>query len=205
MMQTKSETTSNKNTEEENENSNYECNICLDIARDAVISLCGHLFCWPCLHRWLETRPTRPMCPVCKAGISKDKVIPIYGRDNHNQTDPSLFLQCLEKNFLLDHKRKDMNQKPISILSVIFHLVVWVVVLVHLVHRMVFSFHSVLERSLSHFYQLHSAIQTTTTKLLLDPSKHKKNNSYQGRLFGSLFSFFFGSYWLKVFYSESLS
>lgn len=88
MMQTESETTSNEITEEKNENPNYECNICLDVARDAVISLCGHLFCWPCLHRWLETRPTRPMCPVCKAGISKDNVIPIYGRDNHNQTDP---------------------------------------------------------------------------------------------------------------------
>ncbi len=34
----------------------FECNICLDVARDAVISLCGHLFCWPCLHQWLETR-----------------------------------------------------------------------------------------------------------------------------------------------------
>lgn len=69
-------------------NANFECNICLDIAKDAVISLCGHLFCWACLHRWLETRPTRPVCPVCKAGIDKDKVIPIYGRDNPNQTDP---------------------------------------------------------------------------------------------------------------------
>ena len=25
-------------------NSNFECNICLDVARDAVVSLCGHLF-----------------------------------------------------------------------------------------------------------------------------------------------------------------
>ena len=26
------------------DNANFECNICLDIAKDAVISLCGHLF-----------------------------------------------------------------------------------------------------------------------------------------------------------------
>uniref|UniRef100_A0A8C4QP66 E3 ubiquitin-protein ligase RNF185 n=1 Tax=Eptatretus burgeri TaxID=7764 RepID=A0A8C4QP66_EPTBU len=58
----------------------FECNICLDTAKDAVISLCGHLFCWPCLHQWLETRPNRQVCPVCKAGISRDKVIPLYGR-----------------------------------------------------------------------------------------------------------------------------
>jgi E3 ubiquitin-protein ligase RNF5 len=57
-----------------------ECNICLDTAKDAVVSHCGHLFCWPCLHQWLETRPTRQSCPVCKAVISRDKVIPLYGR-----------------------------------------------------------------------------------------------------------------------------
>ncbi|CAL1265438.1 unnamed protein product [Larinioides sclopetarius] len=65
----------------------FECNICLDTAKDAVISYCGHLFCWPCLHRWLETRPNRQVCPVCKAAISKDKVIPLYGRGG-SQQDP---------------------------------------------------------------------------------------------------------------------
>merc|ERR1712025_689950 len=59
-----------------------------DVARDAVVSMCGHLFCWPCLHQWLETRPNRQICPVCKAGISKDKVIPLYGRGNTDGKDP---------------------------------------------------------------------------------------------------------------------
>lgn len=66
----------------------FECNICLDTAKDAVVSLCGHLFCWPCLHQWIETRPTRQLCPVCKAAISKEKVIPLYGRGSNNQQDP---------------------------------------------------------------------------------------------------------------------
>ncbi|XP_054715809.1 E3 ubiquitin-protein ligase RNF185-like [Uloborus diversus] len=65
----------------------FECNICLDTAKDAVVSLCGHLFCWPCLHRWLETRPSRQVCPVCKAAISREKVIPLYGRGGSKQ-DP---------------------------------------------------------------------------------------------------------------------
>ena len=42
--------------EKERKDSAFECNICLDVASDAVISMCGHLFCWPCLHQWLETR-----------------------------------------------------------------------------------------------------------------------------------------------------
>ncbi|CAD6206849.1 hypothetical protein G9C98_004660 [Cotesia typhae] len=66
----------------------FECNICLDTAKDAVVSMCGHLFCWPCLHQWLETRPTRQVCPVCKAAISKEKVIPLYGRGASKQEDP---------------------------------------------------------------------------------------------------------------------
>eukprot|EP00095_Tigriopus_kingsejongensis_P010439 snap_masked-scaffold294_size218657-processed-gene-1.5 protein:Tk10439 transcript:snap_masked-scaffold294_size218657-processed-gene-1.5-mRNA-1 annotation:"ring finger" len=74
--------------DEEGARAEFECNICLDTARDAVISLCGHLFCWPCLHQWLETRPQMQICPVCKAGISQDKVIPLYGRGNTDRKDP---------------------------------------------------------------------------------------------------------------------
>lgn len=70
------------------DDSMFECNICLDTAKEAVVSMCGHLFCWPCLHQWLETRPTRQLCPVCKASISKDKVIPLYGRGSSKEEDP---------------------------------------------------------------------------------------------------------------------
>ncbi|KAL0625209.1 E3 ubiquitin-protein ligase RNF185 [Plecturocebus cupreus] len=79
---------SNGTGESGGQDSTFECNICLDTAKDAVISLCGHLFCWPCLHQWLETRPNRQVCPVCKAGISRDKVIPLYGRGSTGQQDP---------------------------------------------------------------------------------------------------------------------
>ena len=40
------------------------------------------------IFQWLETRPNRSACPVCKAGISRDKVIPLYGRGSGDQTDP---------------------------------------------------------------------------------------------------------------------
>ncbi|CAB0033582.1 unnamed protein product [Trichogramma brassicae] len=74
--------------EKEKDDRLFECNICLDTAKDAVVSMCGHLFCWPCLHQWLETRITRQVCPVCKAAISKEKVIPLYGRGTSKQEDP---------------------------------------------------------------------------------------------------------------------
>lgn len=72
----------------------FECSICLDTARDAVVSMCGHLFCWPCLYQWLyatnTTNTQTKTCPVCKSAISSELVIPIYGRgaDGSNKQDP---------------------------------------------------------------------------------------------------------------------
>jgi E3 ubiquitin-protein ligase RNF5 len=28
----------------------WACHICLDEAEEPVATLCGHLYCWPCLH-----------------------------------------------------------------------------------------------------------------------------------------------------------
>ncbi|XP_016994017.2 E3 ubiquitin-protein ligase RNF185 [Drosophila takahashii] len=66
----------------------YDCNICLDTAHNAVVTMCGHLFCWPCLLQWLLTEPSRSLCPVCKAAVDKDKVIPLYGRNSTRREDP---------------------------------------------------------------------------------------------------------------------
>lgn len=66
----------------------YECHICFEQATNAVVSMCGHLFCWPCIHRWMESRPNNPTCPVCKSVIDKSKLIPLYGRGSTDKTDP---------------------------------------------------------------------------------------------------------------------
>lgn len=71
--------------EEAKDDSMYECNICLDTAKEAVVSMCGHLFCWPCIHQWMNGY--RNTCPVCKSSISKEKVIPLYGRGGSKE-DP---------------------------------------------------------------------------------------------------------------------
>ena len=28
----------------------FDCNICLKMARNLVVTCCGHLFCWPCYY-----------------------------------------------------------------------------------------------------------------------------------------------------------
>ncbi|KAF5841561.1 hypothetical protein DUNSADRAFT_12258 [Dunaliella salina] len=72
---------------EEDPASAFECNICLELARDPVVTLCGHLYCWPCLFRWMQLQSVCRQCPVCKAGVDTDKVVPIYGRASE-QPDP---------------------------------------------------------------------------------------------------------------------
>ncbi|MCO5604340.1 hypothetical protein L7F22_058505 [Adiantum nelumboides] len=49
----------------------FTCAICLEKPeREAVVTACGHLFCWPCLRRWL---PNKRVCPCCKDA----KVLPL--------------------------------------------------------------------------------------------------------------------------------
>ncbi|KAH7289157.1 hypothetical protein KP509_31G060900 [Ceratopteris richardii] len=56
----------------------FKCNICLNVASDAVVTTCGHLFCWPCLYTWLHYDSRYKECPVCKGATSEARVIPIY-------------------------------------------------------------------------------------------------------------------------------
>ncbi|XAR59519.1 Ubiquitin--protein ligase [Bertholletia excelsa] len=58
----------------------FECNICFELAEDPIVTLCGHLYCWPCLYRWLHGHSHSQECPVCKALVEEEKLVPIYGR-----------------------------------------------------------------------------------------------------------------------------
>ncbi|CAM8888156.1 unnamed protein product [Rhodiola kirilowii] len=64
-----------------------QCNICFDLAHEPVVTLCGHLYCWPCIYKWLHVLQSydesqqQPQCPICKANISEGTLVPLYGRD----------------------------------------------------------------------------------------------------------------------------
>eukprot|EP00053_Salpingoeca_punica_P019493 m.197451 g.197451 ORF g.197451 m.197451 type:complete len:202 (+) comp17665_c0_seq1:255-860(+) len=62
----------------------FDCSICLDVVSNPVVTPCGHLYCWSCLREWLSTRES---CPVCKAKVTADTVIPLYVRGG-SQDDP---------------------------------------------------------------------------------------------------------------------
>jgi len=67
-----------KEKDDEPEEDVFSCNICLEPVKDKdpVVTQCGHLYCWPCLYRWMNTNHTT--CPVCKAGVTQENIIPIF-------------------------------------------------------------------------------------------------------------------------------
>ncbi|KAK9906753.1 hypothetical protein WJX75_007419 [Coccomyxa subellipsoidea] len=73
---------SEQDKEDPPENSAFECNICYDLAQSPVVTI------------WMQVQSDCRVCPVCKAGIEQDKVIPIYGRGGDN-TDPRQKAQSL--------------------------------------------------------------------------------------------------------------
>ncbi|KAE8075925.1 hypothetical protein FH972_014606 [Carpinus fangiana] len=66
----------------------FDCNICLETVQDPVVTLCGHLYCWPCMYKWLHFQSSsaenedqqQQQCPVCKAEISQASLVPLYGK-----------------------------------------------------------------------------------------------------------------------------
>ncbi|CAN6894895.1 unnamed protein product, partial [Brassica oleracea] len=56
-------------------------------AHDPVVTLCGHLFCWPCIYKWLHVKLSpvsidhhQNNCPVCKSSVAVTSLVPLYGR-----------------------------------------------------------------------------------------------------------------------------
>lgn len=86
---------------ENSPSSGFDCNICLDYVQDPVVTLCGHLYCWPCIYKWIhhqnsssETPNKHPQCPVCKNDISQKTLVPLYGRGQTTkpQSDEKAFV-----------------------------------------------------------------------------------------------------------------
>lgn len=50
------------------------CPICQSVLDDGVESPCHHLFCRPCIEKWLEKRPS---CPTCRGVLLTDDLHPV--------------------------------------------------------------------------------------------------------------------------------
>lgn len=97
---------------------------------EPVVTQCGHLYCWPCLYRWLEpgmlpgerqslhsgagssmspyaaqvpgVDETRRVCPVCKAPCCVPSLVPIYVRCNNDAGEEKEGIQFSSSSASLD-------------------------------------------------------------------------------------------------------
>ncbi|KAK4349268.1 hypothetical protein RND71_032023 [Anisodus tanguticus] len=60
----------------------FDCNICLDMAKEPILTCCGHLYCWSCFYQLPYVDSTTKECPVCKGEVTDANVTPIYGNGN---------------------------------------------------------------------------------------------------------------------------
>ncbi|KAL8459818.1 hypothetical protein ACS0TY_030897 [Phlomoides rotata] len=100
------------------EGSFFDCNICLDLAKDPVVTCCGHLFCWPCLYRWLHHHSDAKECPVCKGEVTTKNVTPIYGRANNvgePDMDPTLKIPIRPPARRVESWRQTIQRSAFSI------------------------------------------------------------------------------------------
>lgn len=55
-------------------NNTSKCSLCLDPRQNSSLSFCGHLFCWRCIHEWLQTND---FCPICRKRLNPREIIPL--------------------------------------------------------------------------------------------------------------------------------
>ncbi|KAL2327668.1 hypothetical protein Fmac_021095 [Flemingia macrophylla] len=98
-LKQKSKSISAEPTISTSKNDCFDCNICLESAHDPVVTLCGHLYCWPCIYKWLDVQSSsvepdqQQTCPVCKAEICQTSLVPLYGHGKSNSESKDKKLQ----------------------------------------------------------------------------------------------------------------
>lgn len=104
----------------------FTCAICFEKAeREAVVTVCGHLFCWPCLCGWLESEAlsstsisSRRCCPSCRS----PQVLPLISVARKLEQEDSIIGKL--SDFACRRCLKAEASQPV-ILSTCGHLYCW--------------------------------------------------------------------------------
>lgn len=53
-----------------------KCPICMDIPITPKMTRCGHIYCWPCILRYLDVNEEEDVagCPICHSRIVKKEL-----------------------------------------------------------------------------------------------------------------------------------
>ncbi|KAH6755657.1 hypothetical protein C2S52_018576 [Perilla frutescens var. hirtella] len=95
----------------------YDCNICLEVAKEPILTCCGHLFCWSCFYQVSDIDSTSKECPVCKGEVSNSTVIPIYGNGDSErvcETESGLMIPPRPKAHRVESVRQQRVTQGLS-------------------------------------------------------------------------------------------
>ncbi|XP_051154281.1 E3 ubiquitin-protein ligase TRAIP-like [Leptopilina boulardi] len=91
----------------------FSCEICTELllpTEELFSTLCGHIFHFPCLTKWLERSKT---CPHCREKVSQAKIHRLYFNFSNNDSisEDSTTLQSRVENLEFKLLMKDMDIK----------------------------------------------------------------------------------------------
>ncbi|KAK6933689.1 Zinc finger, C3HC4 RING-type [Dillenia turbinata] len=90
------EDTDSEKVESEESGGFFDCNICLEMAKEPILTCCGHLFCWPCFFKLPYVNSYAKECPACKGEVTDTNVTPIYGNGDGTSNRDEVIVADLE-------------------------------------------------------------------------------------------------------------
>ncbi|XP_076439578.1 peroxisome biogenesis factor 10-like [Babylonia areolata] len=57
---------------------NQKCSLCLGPRRRSTLTMCGHLFCWDCIHQWCREKAE---CPLCREQFPPHRLVALQNYD----------------------------------------------------------------------------------------------------------------------------
>ncbi|KAI3697359.1 hypothetical protein L6452_30322 [Arctium lappa] len=86
----------------------FNCNICLVMAKNPILTCCGHLFCSSCFDQVPYVDSISKECPTCEGEVTNSNIIPVYGNGKNSRTFWTVWTR--QSTHLVDFDGRDFHR-----------------------------------------------------------------------------------------------